>query len=43
MGEFFKALVGREFKITLDTKTMKVTKVEGREEFVDKLVKANPR
>lgn len=43
LGEFFKALVGREFKITLDTKTMKVTKVEGRTEFVDSLVKANPQ
>jgi hypothetical protein len=29
------------FKLTLNTKTMKVTKVEGREKFVETLVKAN--
>jgi hypothetical protein len=43
LGEFFKALVGSEFKITLNTKDMKVTKVEGREEFLKKLVNANPQ
>jgi len=43
LGEFFKALVGAEFTLTLDTKTWKVTKVEGREEFVKKLVAANPQ
>jgi len=43
LGEFFKALEGSEFTITLDTKTMKVTKVEGREAFLEKLVKANPQ
>jgi len=43
LTEFFKALVGTEFTITLNTKDMKVTKVEGRQEFLDKLVKANPQ
>jgi hypothetical protein len=43
LGDFFKALVGSEFTITLDTKTLKVTKVEGREEFLKKLVTANPQ
>jgi hypothetical protein len=43
LSEFFKQLVGSEFKVTLDTKTLKVTKVEGRQEFLDKLVKANPQ
>jgi len=43
LGEFFKALVGSEFKITLNTKDMKVTKVEGREDFLKKLVAANPQ
>jgi len=43
LGEFFKALVGSEFKITLDTKTMKVTKIEGRDEFLKKLIAANPQ
>ena len=43
LGEFFKALVGAEFTITLDMKTVKVTKVEGRKKFLDELVKANPQ
>jgi len=43
LGEFFKALVGSEFKITLNTKDMKVSKVEGRDEFLKKLVNANPQ
>jgi hypothetical protein len=43
LGEFFKALVDSEFTITLNTKTMEVTKVEGREKFIDKLTKANPQ
>jgi uncharacterized protein DUF6263 len=41
LSEFFKQLVGSEFKVTLNTKDLKVTKVEGRQEFLDKLVKAN--
>jgi Family of unknown function (DUF6263) len=40
LAEFFKALVGSEFRLTFD-KDMKVTKIEGREEFVKKLVAAN--
>jgi hypothetical protein len=43
LSDFFTALVGSEFTLTLDTKDMKVTKVEGREAFLDKLVKANPQ
>jgi hypothetical protein len=43
LSEFFKALVGSEFTITLDTKNMKVTKIEGRDEFLKKLVQANPQ
>src|SRR5262249_16568554 len=41
LGEFFKALVGSEFTITLNTKDQKVTKIEGRDEFVKKLNQAN--
>jgi hypothetical protein len=41
LSEFFKALVGSKFTLTLDTKTLKVTKVEGRDEFLKKLVAAN--
>lgn len=40
LAEFFKQLVGTEFKLTLD-KDMKVIKVEGREEFLRKLGQAN--
>ncbi len=43
LSEFFKQLVGSEFKVTLDTKTLKVTKVEGRDAFLAKLVGANPQ
>ncbi len=43
LGDFFKALVGSEFTITLDTKTQKVTKIEGRDAFVKKLSQANPQ
>jgi hypothetical protein len=42
LGEFFKALVGSEFTLTLNSKDQKVTKIEGREEFVKKLGAANP-
>jgi hypothetical protein len=41
LGEFFKALVGSEFKVTL-TPDLKITKIDGRDEFVQKLVRANP-
>ena len=40
LAEFFKQLVGTEFKLTLD-KDMKVIKVEGREDFLKKLTQAN--
>jgi hypothetical protein len=41
LSEFFKQLVNKSFKVTLNTKDLKVTKVEGRQEFLDALVKAN--
>ena len=41
LGEFVKALVGSEFKIIL-TKDFKVEKIEGRKEFLDKLIQSNP-
>jgi hypothetical protein len=40
LAEFFKALVGSEFRLTLD-KDFKVTKVEGRDDFLKKLTQAN--
>src|SRR5262249_25035600 len=40
LADFFKALVGSEFTLTLD-KTFKVIKVEGRDAFVSKLTAAN--
>jgi len=40
LSEFFKAMVGAEFTLTLD-KNMKVEKVEGREDFLKKLASAN--
>jgi Family of unknown function (DUF6263) len=40
LSEFFKQLVGAEFTLTVD-KSMKVTKVEGRDEFIKKLGGAN--
>lgn len=40
LADFFKALVGSKFKLTVGP-DMKVTKVEGRKEFLDKLVAAN--
>lgn len=41
LGEFFKALVGSAFIVTVDPKTYKITEIKGREEFVNKLIKAN--
>jgi hypothetical protein len=41
LSEFFKALVGSTFKLTLDPKTLKITNIDGRKAFVDKLVTAN--
>lgn len=40
LSEFFRALVGSEFRLTLD-KDNKVIKIEGREEFLRKLAAAN--
>jgi hypothetical protein len=40
LSDFFKALVGSEFTITVGP-DMKVTSVAGQKEFLDKLVKAN--
>jgi hypothetical protein len=40
LADFFKALVNSSFKLTVD-KDGTVTKIEGRKEFVDNLVKAN--
>src|SRR5262249_23148271 len=42
LGDFFKALVGSKFTISLDS-NYKVTKIEGRDAFVKKLVQANPQ
>lgn len=43
LGEFFKALVGSEFTVTINMKDQKVVKLEGRDAFVDKLSAANPQ
>jgi hypothetical protein len=46
LGEFFKALVGSEFKLAValpKDKEVNVTKIEGREDFVKKLSNANPQ
>ncbi|HMP18336.1 MAG TPA: DUF6263 family protein [Gemmatales bacterium] len=43
LASFFKPLLGSTFKLTLDPNTMKVVKVEGREEFVKNLTDANPQ
>jgi hypothetical protein len=41
LADFFKALVGSKFKLTVSPQ-MKVLKIEGREDFINRLVKANP-
>jgi len=41
LAEFFKALKGATFTLTFNSKTMKVDKVEGRDEFLKKLSTAN--
>jgi Family of unknown function (DUF6263) len=44
LGDFFKALVGSEFKLTVSMpkdKPATITKVEGRDEFLKKLTAAN--
>lgn len=40
LAEFFKQLVGTEFTLTID-KSMKVTKVEGKDTFIKNLVQTN--
>src|SRR5262249_36035575 len=40
LADFFKALIGSEFKLTISPQ-MKVTKIEGRDDFIKKLVAAN--
>lgn len=42
LAEFFKALVGAEFTVLLDTKENKITKILDKDQFVAKLVNANP-
>jgi len=42
LGDFFNKLVGSEFKLTV-SKDNKVTKVEGRDAFLNKLIGANPQ
>jgi hypothetical protein len=42
LSDFFKALLGAKFTITLGP-DMKVVKVEGRDEFIKKLVQTNPQ
>jgi hypothetical protein len=43
LGDFFKALQGSKFKVTLDPNKWVVTDVEGRDEFLKKLTAANPQ
>ena len=43
LADFFKALKDSEFTITLNTKKMEVTELEGHKEFIDKLGKQNPQ
>jgi hypothetical protein len=42
LADFFKALVGSEFTLTISP-DMKVLKIDGRDKFIEKLVKANPQ
>jgi hypothetical protein len=44
LADFFKALVGSSFKLTVEVPPdgpVKITKIEGRKEFLDKLVATN--
>lgn len=41
LAEFFKAVKDSSFTLTFNAKTLKVDKVEGRKEFLDKLSTAN--
>jgi hypothetical protein len=40
LSDFYKALVGSEFILTID-KNMKISKIEGRDQFLKKLLKGN--
>ncbi|HLJ93701.1 MAG TPA: DUF6263 family protein [Gemmataceae bacterium] len=42
LADFFTALKGSEFTLTLSP-DLKVVKIEGRDEFINRLVKANPQ
>src|SRR5207302_3252943 len=42
LSDFFKQLVGSEFTLTVD-KNFKVTKIEGRDNFLKKLTNQNPQ
>jgi hypothetical protein len=42
LADFFKAMIGAEFAVTISPEG-KVTKVEGRDKFIDGLAKANPQ
>src|SRR5262249_31306244 len=41
LGEFFKAMVGSEVTLTL-APDVRMTRIVGRDEFVEKLIKTNP-
>ncbi len=41
LADFFKVLVGSEFKLTVSP-DLKILKIEGRDDFMQKLIKANP-
>jgi RNA polymerase sigma factor (sigma-70 family) len=41
LGEFFHALVGMEFKLVFDAKTLEIHRIDGRDEFVRKPGVAN--
>jgi hypothetical protein len=41
LSDFFKALVGAEFTLTIDPQTLEIKKIDGAEKFVKDLVKAN--
>jgi hypothetical protein len=43
LTDFFKALVGAKFTLTISTKDMKVTDVKGQDAFIEGLAKANPQ
>jgi len=43
LNKFFEALNNATFTLTLDTKDMKVSKIEGHDKFVTKLTEANPQ